>query len=506
MNRTTLSRVPVITACWLALASLTIAGCQPASPPGEKVLFYEVDPTSKTSDKAVNIEQVVAAVQRRIDTACLPIARVETLRDERLKITVIAATEERIKQVTRAVEAAGTLEFRIVAHNRDHKELIERAQKDDVTIVYEAKADSKDKKWLARWVPVKVGNEADFTGAGYDGIGKRERKLDADHRQLEILVIADDFNVTGDYLTSTRSSYDEHTNPCVYFSLNKRGGELFQALTSSHLPVRDEAFTYKLGIILDGCLVSAPSIQSTISDRGQITGRFTKEEVEELVNVLNAGALPAKLKRVAEEPGFTSLFSAEGAPEGWSVRPWNDLAKTAEDGVVWKVKDGILHGSASRGSWLVSDKEYGDFELRFEFKLGKVGNSGCALRAPLRGDPAFDGMELQMADFRYNEKAKDSELTGGIYRAIAPLKQVYKPEEWNRYEITLKGSTLKVVLNGEVIHDTDLAKHDEEVKRHNGTLASPVKDRPRTGHIGFQELSRGDDRVQIRNARIKVLE
>ena len=49
-----------------------------------------------------------------------------------------------------------------------------------------------------------------------------------------------------------------------------------------------------------------------------------------------------------------------------------------------------------------------------------------ALRAPLKGDPAFDGMELQVADFRYNTRAKDSELTGGIYRAIAPIKVASK--------------------------------------------------------------------------------
>jgi len=64
----------------------------------------------------------------------------------------------------------------------------------------------------------------------------------------------------------------------------------------------------------------------------------------------------------------------------------------------------------------MSEKEYGDFVLEFEFKLGETGNSGCALRSPLRGDPAFDGMELQMADFRYNTQAKDSELTGGLQR------------------------------------------------------------------------------------------
>src|SRR5438093_11335779 len=106
---------------------------------------------------------------------------------------------------------------------------------------------------------------------------------------------------------------------------------------------------------------------------------------------------------------------------------------------------GVLHDGEPRGSWLLSEKEYSDFELEFEFKLGETGNSGCALRAPLFGDPAFDGMELQMADFRYNTSAKDSELTGGIYRAIAPTKQVYKPTEWNKYPVLLKRSHRQVV-------------------------------------------------------------
>jgi hypothetical protein len=52
----------------------------------------------------------------------------------------------------------------------------------------------------------------------------------------------------------------------------------------------------------------------------------------------------------------------------------------------------------------------------------------------------------------------------------------------------------------------DLGEQNQPVKRHNGTDAPPVKDRPRKGHIGFQELSRGGDHVQIRNARIKVLD
>ena len=206
-----------------------------------------------------------------------------------------------------------------------------------------------------------------------------------------------------------------------------------------------------------------------------------------------------------KEEGFVRLFPKDGVPEGWLVRTWSDVSKPADPSVKCTVKDGILKGS-TRGTWLISKRRYSNFILKFDFKLGPLGNSGCALRAPLFGDPAFDGMELQMADYRYNTSAKDSELTGGIYRAIAPRKQVYKPTEWNRYVVSLKGSHLHVTLNGVVIHDLDLNEQDQLVLRHNGQPAPAVKDRPRKGHIGFQELSRGDEQVRIRNARIKVLD
>jgi hypothetical protein len=205
----------------------------------------------------------------------------------------------------------------------------------------------------------------------------------------------------------------------------------------------------------------------------------------------------------ADENGFVVLFPEDGPPKGWTAREWNDLTKTVKE-AEWTVKDGVLQTSQRRGTWLMSDREYADFVLEFEIKLTEKGNSGVALRAPMKGDPAFDGMELQIADFRYNPKAKDSELTGGIYRAIAPSKQVYKPTEWNKFRIELKGVHLKATLNGEVIQDVDLDKFDQPVKRHDGSDAPPVKDRPRKGHIGFQHLSL-DGPVLIRGARIKEL-
>lgn len=206
-----------------------------------------------------------------------------------------------------------------------------------------------------------------------------------------------------------------------------------------------------------------------------------------------------------EGDGFEPLFAKDGPPAGFVVRHWADVSQPPQDAAAWEVKDGVLTSVGARGCWLMSEKEYGDFVLEYEFKLGPRGNSGCALRAPLKGDPAFDGMEMQMADFRYNEQAKDSELTGGIYRAAAPKQQVYKPEQWNSVRITAAGSRLTVELNGEKIQDLDLGQFDRAVARHDGSPAPALKDRPRLGHIGFQELSRGDSHVLIRQARIKEL-
>ncbi len=206
-----------------------------------------------------------------------------------------------------------------------------------------------------------------------------------------------------------------------------------------------------------------------------------------------------------KKAGFTPLFPTGAITDNWKVTSWSDLSRPAPEGASWDINDSMLYGSTPRGTWLVSEKEYDNFQLAFDFKLGPRGNSGCALRAPMKGDPAFDGLELQMADLRYNPSAKDSELTGGFYRAAAPRRQVYLPEKWNRYHIVLNGPQITVLLNHILIHHISLDDFSDTVPRHDGTPAPPLKDRPRRGHIGFQELSRGGDRVTIRSPVIKPI-
>ena len=105
--------------------------------------------------------------------------------------------------------------------------------------------------------------------------------------------------ITGNYLTSASAGRDEKNNFAVHFQFNSTGGDLFYEVTSKNLPTDEGAggkFYRHLAIILDGQIVSAPRLNQAIRTQGQITGNFTEKEVNDLVNILRAGALPATLK------------------------------------------------------------------------------------------------------------------------------------------------------------------------------------------------------------------
>lgn len=224
-------------------------------------------------------------------------------------------------------------------------------------------------------------------------------------------------------------------------------------------------------------------------------------------STLLALLLAATAALAADHAPSAKLFDKKGPPAGWTVQAWDDVSKPGPEGAKWLVDEaGVLHGSEPRGTWLVSEKEYGDFALEFDFKLGRRGNSGCGIRIPAKGDPAFDGLEIQMADERYNEgRDGPDKLTGALYKAIAPTQQTFKPLEWNHYLITAKGPHITVALNGQKIQDVNLDEHKQTIERHDGTPAPALKDRPRKGHIGFQELSREGGHVEIKNVTLKEL-
>jgi SecD/SecF fusion protein len=105
--------------------------------------------------------------------------------------------------------------------------------------------------------------------------------------------------IDGSYLRKAYNQADNTGRPAASFVFNETGGALFGNLTRKNIPTGEEGGTQikrHLAIILDGLIMSAPTINSQITTHGQISGSFTNKEVDNLVNILNAGALPATLK------------------------------------------------------------------------------------------------------------------------------------------------------------------------------------------------------------------
>lgn len=191
----------------------------------------------------------------------------------------------------------------------------------------------------------------------------------------------------------------------------------------------------------------------------------------------------------ADKPpeGFSPLFNGKDL-SGWKV-----LNGKMD---VWGADKDILYVDGKGGGWLMTEKEYGDFELVLEFKMPKMGNSGVALRAPLMGDPAYQGMEIQLLDDENYKGLRPTQYTGSIYDVVAPSKQVTKPAgEWQKIHIIAKGRQVTVELNGTKIVDANLDDYKDRAKAHPGLLRT-------TGHLGLQSH---DGRVEFRNLFVKPL-
>jgi len=143
-------------------------------------------------------------------------------------------------------------------------------------------------------------------------------------------------------------------------------------------------------------------------------------------------------------------------------------------------------------AYLWSNKSYGDFEIEFEYRVQKNGNSGFYFRVGDVNDPVEKGIEVQIYDSASEpaDKPLNDHDSGGVIPGVPPTKRTAKPAgEWNKFVITNKADKLKVVLNGETVNEIDLSK---------GALAS----RPKVGKIGFQDHGLP---LSLRNIRIREL-
>lgn len=170
--------------------------------------------------------------------------------------------------------------------------------------------------------------------------------------------------------------------------------------------------------------------------------------------------------------GFESIF------DGKSLTGWSGAVDNYE------VVDGMIRCKPKHGGTLFTDKTYGDFKVRVKFRLPAGGNNGLAIRYPGTGNPAYAGMtELQVLDNTADKYAKldDRQFHGSAYGMAAAARGFLREVgQWNFQEVTVKGSTITVELNGSKILEADVSKVTEFM------ADSPHPGRDLTeGHFGF---------------------
>ena len=151
--------------------------------------------------------------------------------------------------------------------------------------------------------------------------------------------------------------------------------------------------------------------------------------------------------------------------------------------------EGVIEYMEPGGKAILTAKRYGDFILRLDFQIEEGGNSGIFLRAPRDARQSYIGMEFQIHGDPGVVPSDDS--TGAIYKVKAARVNPNKPfGEWNALEVRLEGTHMYATLNGEILHDFDMAEYEE------------LKYRLKEGYIGLQDHGHY---VAFRNVRIKEL-
>ena len=259
----------------------------------------------------------------------------------------------------------------------------------------------------------------------------------------------------------------------------------------------------KVTVYLNGILVTDNISLENYWDRK--LPLFTKEQIElqahgtyvayrniYLRELPNESSTITHLTESEKQEGFVQLF------DGTNFDNWvgNKAGYLLKDGVI------EVNPEAKGGGNLYTKEEFSDFIYRFEFQLTPGANNGIGIRAPLEGDAAYVGMEIQVLDSEHPMYAnlKPYQYHGSVYGVLPAKRGFLKPTgEWNQEEIMIQGSKIKVTLNGTVITEADLKEATK-----NGTVDHNEHPglKNTTGHIGF--LGHGDV-VRFKNMRIKKL-
>ena len=289
---------------------------------GTNMTFAVDQAAAAASKKAVTpsvMQQMSSGINKRINPSGTEEIVVRPVGEDRIEVIVPGADAEKTQRIKNQITNLGDLEFSLLANRNEDQDLIaqaEQVQRDKGTGVRELY--NSRGELIGKWrEPGKLHTDNTvYKTIERDG-NEVTRTFERNGKQvIEYLVNVEpnpERRITGRYLTNSGQGQDERGSPTVTFEFNGKGGALFGNLTGKHLPKEGgNGYKTKLAILLNDEIHSAPSIISQINGSGHITGEFTQSEIDELITVLNAGALSVPLlKEPASEFTISPLLGED---------------------------------------------------------------------------------------------------------------------------------------------------------------------------------------------------
>jgi hypothetical protein len=274
----------------------------PSPPAGTRIVFA-LDVADPDAVSTNDLGRLTVGVGSRVWKATALAARVRMTEDRQLELRLAGDAKADVDAALAATRKQGHLEFALLANEVEHAALIAAAQdaEDEVYL---------DGKLVGAWR--RVGTSADGTPkpiGNEHGVVSRSRESGAPARD-EFLIVYEkghERRITSDHFRRATVELDETGRPCIGFRLGSEGAGRLHFLTAAHLPQEAAGFKSRLAILIDGEIHSAPSINDVISDLGIIQGDFTRQEIDELVELLNSDRHepPLRPRPVVVEP-FTA--------------------------------------------------------------------------------------------------------------------------------------------------------------------------------------------------------
>lgn len=322
---------------------------------GGVILVYEIDEEQTQGQTeasgagpgglSVNMSELASAIGKRLNPTGLKETVVRPYGQKQIEIVVPDIDEKEIERVKFLMTNPGLLEFMIVVDNPTKDGDIIQAARDQAADLLTGRSKFvKDEKGvqIGYWAVLAREKETDKNGLHPFRVTPNRANLlrlpttgeIVDWKEIpsdmsleawlaskkidapEILMRVDeDYRVRGADLSYARAGRDQNLSPDIEFGFSGDGIGRMSQLTGNNLP--DQSGSRQLGIVFDGALISAPTIQGHISEQGQITGRFTQAEVDGYVALLKEGKLPAVLKKTpVSENQIGSLLGRDTIQKG----------------------------------------------------------------------------------------------------------------------------------------------------------------------------------------------